>query len=185
MGIITLIGIAIGVSMDAFAIAICKGLSVEKLKLKHLLSAGIWFGGGQAIMPLVGYLTGKRFSTLVESFDHWISFGLLVLIGVNMIIESRGEIEQHCASFSPKVMLPLTIAGSIDALAVGVEFAFEKVDVIPAITLIGITTFLFSALGVKIGNRFGAKYKSKAELTGGIILILMGTIILLENTIFA
>lgn len=173
--------IAVGVSMDAFAIAICKGLSVEKLKTKHLLITGLWFGGAQALMPLLGYLLGGSFSNIIASVDHWFSFALLVLIGVNMVKESREETETLNDSFSIKVMFPLAIADSIDALAVGVTFAFQEVRIIPAITMIGITTFLFSALGVKIGNQFGARYRSKAELAGGLILILMGVFILLED----
>ena len=173
--------IAVGVSMDAFAIAICKGLSVEKLKAKHLLITGLWFGGAQALMPLLGYLLGDSFSSFIASVDHWISFGLLVLIGANMIKESREEAETLNDSFSAKVMFPLAIADSIDALAVGVTFAFQEVSILPAIAMIGITTFLFSALGIKIGNQFGARYRSRAELAGGLILILMGVLILLED----
>ena len=182
MGFAELLITAVGVSMDAFAIAICKGLSVQKAEKKHLLSAGLWFGGAQALMPLIGYLLGGAFHGAIERIDHWISFILLALIGANMIRESREQAKALDASFSPKAMFPLAIADSIDALAVGVTFAFLQVDILPAILLIGITTFLFSAAGVKIGNRFGAKYKSKAELAGGIILILMGLFILLEHT---
>ena len=174
--------IAVGVSMDAFAISICKGLSVERVEKKHLLSAGLWFGGAQALMPLIGYFLGKGFSYVIESLDHWVSFVLLALIGINMIRESRGEAEKLDASFSARAMFPLAIADSIDALAVGVTFAFLKVKILPAVLLIGATTFLFSVAGVKIGNQFGARYKSRAELAGGIILILMGLTILLEHT---
>lgn len=181
MNLWELIVIAIGLSMDAFAISICKGLSVEKSENKHLLITGLWFGGAQALMPLIGYFLGTGFHSFIESVDHWFSFVLLLLIGINMIKESRGEIEKLDASFSAKAMFPLAIADSIDALAVGVTFAFEKVAVIPAVILIGITTFIFSAAGVKIGNRFGAKYKSKAELTGGIVLIVIGCSMLLEG----
>lgn len=174
--------IAVGVSMDAFAIAICKGLSVEKLEKKHLVSTGLWFGGAQAIMPLLGYFLGKSFQLVIERVDHWLSFALLAIIGINMIRESRGKIEKLDSSFSAKVMFPLAIADSIDALAVGVTFAFLEVPIIPAILLIGITTFLFSAAGIKIGNKFGAIYKSKAEFVGGFILIIMGLLIILEHT---
>lgn len=174
--------IAVGVSMDAFAIAICKGLSVEKLEKKHLVSAGLWFGGAQALMPLLGYFLGKSFQLIIELVDHWLSFALLAIIGINMIRESRGKIEKLDSSFSAKAMFPLAIADSIDALAVGVTFAFLEVPIIPAILLIGITTFLFSAAGIKIGNKFGAIYKSKAEFVGGLILIVMGLLILLEHT---
>ena len=181
MNFVELLIIAVGVSMDAFAIAICKGLSVKKLEAKHLLIAGLWFGGAQALMPLLGYFLGGSFSSFIESIDHWFSFALLVLIGANMIKESREESEKLDDSFSAKVMFPLAIADSIDALAVGVTFAFQEVNIFPAVSLIGITTFLFSAAGVKIGNRFGCRYKSKAEFTGGLILILMGLLILLED----
>lgn len=182
MGFWELLVIAIGVSMDAFAISICKGLSVQKLEKKHLLSAGLWFGGAQALMPLLGYLLGSGFQSVVERVDHWISFGLLAIIGINMIRESRSEIEKLGTSFSAKAMFPLAIADSIDALAVGVTFAFLEVHIIPAILLIGTTTFVFSVAGMKIGNQFGAKYKSKAELAGGLILMVMGLMILLEHT---
>lgn len=173
--------LAVGLSMDAFAIAICKGLSVEKAEAKHLLSAGLWFGGAQAAMPLLGYLLGSGFQSIVNHVDHWIAFVLLAIIGINMIRESREECEHVDASFSTKAMFPLAIADSIDALAVGVSFAFLEVKILPAVLLIGVVTFLFSAAGVKIGNRFGSKYRAKAELAGGIILILMGTSILLEG----
>ncbi len=182
MGFWELLVIAIGVSMDAFAISICKGLSVQRLEKKHLLSAGLWFGGAQALMPLLGYLLGSGFQSVVERVDHWISFALLVIIGVNMIRESRSEIEKLDTSFSAKAMFPLAIADSIDALAVGVTFAFLEVRIFPAILLIGATTFMFSVAGIKIGNQFGAKFKSKAELSGGLILIVMGLMILLEHT---
>ncbi len=175
---------AIAVSMDAFAIAICKGLSVEKAENKHLLSAGLWFGGFQALMPLIGFLLANTFSAYIESFDHWISLILLGLIGGNMIKESFSKVEKLDSSFSFKVMFLLALAGSIDALAVGVTFAFLKVNILLAIILIGVTTFAFSLVGVKIGNRFGAKYKSKAELIGGLMLILIGVTIVLEHTVF-
>lgn len=181
MGMWELFAIAIGVSMDAFAISICKGLSVQKLEKKHMLITGLWFGGSQALMPLIGYFLGTGFSAFIKSVDHWFSFVLLGIIGINMIRESRGKIEKLNSSFSAKTMLPLAVADSIDALAVGITFAFEKVKIASAVSLIGITTFLFSAVGVKIGNKFGAKYKSKAELVGGIILILMGVLILFED----
>ena len=181
MNPVELMFLAVGLSMDAFAIAMCKGLSVRKLETKHLLLAGLWFGGAQAIMPLFGFLLGTSFKETVESVDHWIAFTLLVLIGINMIRESRNGIGDLNASFAARVMLPLAIASSIDALAVGVGLSFLDVDIVPAVILIGITTFFLSALGVKIGNRFGARYKSKAELAGGIILIMMGTAILIEH----
>lgn len=181
MGIGELIVIAVGLSMDAFAVSICKGLSVQKVSVKHMLIAGLYFGGFQALMPALGYLLGIQFQTLITSVDHWIAFILLGLIGFNMIRESRSQEECCNASFNFKTMLPLAVATSIDALAVGISFAFLQVNIIPAVCAIGVTTFLFSAAGVKIGNVFGTKYKSKAELFGGVILILMGLKILLEH----
>jgi putative Mn2+ efflux pump MntP len=181
MNPVELLLLAVGLSMDAFAIAMCKGLSVKELETKHLLLAGLWFGGAQALMPLLGFLLGTGFRETVESIDHWIAFTLLVLIGINMIRESGNGIEDLNASFAAKTMLPLAIASSIDALAVGVGLSFLDVDIVPVMILIGITTFLLSALGVKIGNRFGARYKSKAELAGGVILIVMGAAILIEH----
>ena len=172
---------AFGLSMDAFAIAVCKGLSVEKVRKKHLMITGLWFGGAQAIMPLLGFLLGNGFQSFIESIDHWIAFVLLAIIGINMIRESREETKQMDASFTAKVMFPLAIADSIDALAAGVTFAFLEVSIVPAVLLIGVFTFFMSALGVMIGNRFGEKYKSKAELAGGVILIVMGLSILLEG----
>ena len=175
--------IAIGLSMDAFAVAVCKGLSVEKTKVKHYIITGLWFGGFQALMPFLGYLLGSAFEKYIVSFDHWIAFILLSVIGINMIKEGFSKEENETdASFSFKNMLLLAIATSIDALAVGVTFALlPDVNIFHAISLIGITTFILSAIGIKIGSVFGMKYKSAAELTGGIILILMGTKILLEH----
>lgn len=181
MSFFELLIIAVGVSMDAFAIAICKGLSVQNAKPKHLLITGLWFGGAQAMMPLLGFVLGSQFSSFITRIDHWLTFILLGLIGSNMIWESRKEIKDLNASFAPKVMFPLAIANSIDALAVGVSFAFLRVDIFPAVMLIGICTFAFSAVGVKIGNVFGSRYKSRAEVAGGVILILMGTFILLNH----
>lgn len=181
MTFIELFLIAIGLSMDAFAIAICKGLSVQKVEKKHFIITGLWFGGSQAIMPLLGFFLGTSFRAFIESVDHWVAFILLSIIGINMIRESRGKTKRLDASFSAKVMFPLAIADSIDALAAGVTFAFFDVSIIPAVLLIGTTTFLLSAIGLKIGNRFGEKYKSKAELLGGIILIAMGVSILIKD----
>lgn len=174
--------IAVGLSMDAFAVSICKGLSVRRLKPKHVLIVGLYFGGFQALMPLLGYLLGKQFQSLITSADHWIAFILLGLIGFNMIREARnGDEENLNDSMGVKAMLPLAVATSIDALAVGITFAFLQVQIAPAVSFIGVTTFLLSAAGVKIGNVFGMKYKAKAELFGGIVLILMGLKILLEH----
>lgn len=181
MGILELIFISIGLAMDAFAVSICKGLSVKKVKAKHYFIAGGYFGGFQAIMPLIGYLLGISFQNLIVSIDHWIAFILLGIIGINMIKESLGDDENINDSFSFKDMLPLAIATSIDALAIGITFAFLKVNIILAIFFIGTITFVFSALGIKIGSIFGDKFKNKAELIGGIVLIIIGIKILLEH----
>ena len=181
MNLAEIIIIAIGLSMDAFAVSICKGLSVEKLKPRHCLSCGLYFGGFQALMPLIGYFLGVRFERLIENVDHWVAFALLSIIGINMIRSSRAETEQMSASFTPRDMLPLAVATSIDALAVGISFALLKVRIVPAVCLIGTITFALSALGAKIGSVFGAKYKKGAELAGGIILILIGIKILFEH----
>ncbi len=182
MGIIELFILAVGLSMDAFAVSVCKGLSLGKIKIKHMCIAGLWFGGFQALMPLIGYLLGSNFSELVAKYDHWIAFVLLALIGGNMIKEALGKEEDSMDnSMGFKAMLLLAIATSIDALAVGVTFAFLDVPIVPAISFIGVVTFVLSAIGVKAGSLFGYKYKSKAELCGGIILILLGIKILLEG----
>ncbi len=172
--------IAVGLSMDAFAVSICKGLSVQRAGAKHCLIAGLYFGGFQALMPLVGYLLGRQFASLITQFDHWIAFVLLAFIGLNMVRESRQE-ECPAGDFGPKSMLPLAVATSIDALAVGITFAFLQVQIVPAVSFIGGVTFLLSLVGVKVGNVFGAKYKSKAELCGGLVLIAMGLKILLDH----
>ena len=185
MSYLELFVIAVGLSMDAFAVSICKGLSVRRLKPRHNLICGLYFGGFQALMPVIGWLLGRQFESLIKSIDHWIAFALLVLIGANMIREAvKNEEENLNDSFSPKTMLPLAVATSIDALAVGVTFAFLDVSIVPAVSMIGATTFILSAVGVKIGNVFGAKYKSKAELVGGIVLIAMGVKILIEHLVF-
>lgn len=181
MGLLELFLIAVGLSMDAFAVAICKGLSVKKATLKHGLIVGLYFGGFQAGMPLLGYFLGSSFAKYIENFDHWIAFGLLGIIGFNMIRESREEEEELNASFGFKAMLPMAVATSIDALAVGVSFAVMQVQIGWAVAFIGIITFALSAIGVIIGNHFGAKYKSKAEMFGGIVLIVLGIKILLEH----
>ena len=184
MSYLELFVIAVGLSMDAFAVSICKGLSVRRLKPRHNLICGLYFGGFQALMPLIGWLLGIRFESIIKSVDHWIAFGLLVLIGANMIREAFGKEETVNASFSPAAMLPLAVATSIDALAVGVTFAFLDVNIWLAITLIGVITFVISAAGVKIGNVFGTRFQSKAELAGGVILILLGIKILIEHLFF-
>ncbi len=173
---------AVALSMDAFAVAISKGLSVQKAGLKHGMITGLYFGGFQALMPLLGYLLANSFAEYICSFDHWIAFLLLGLIGGNMIREAlSGEEETLNDSFSFPTMLPLAIATSIDALAAGVIFAEAKANIIVAVLVIGVITFFFSAAGIKLGNTFGAKYKNKAELIGGLILILMGVKILIEH----
>ena len=184
MGIWEILILAVGLSMDAFAVSICKGLSVKKLKPRHCVISGLYFGGFQAGMPLLGWLLGKQFETLIKSVDHWIAFALLCIIGANMIRESFGDPDELNALFSPRTMLPLAVATSIDALAVGVTFAFLDVDILSAVLIIGCTTFLFSAAGVKIGHIFGTKFKSKAELLGGIVLIAIGIKILIEHLFF-
>jgi len=182
MGIGELFILAIGLSMDAFAVAVCKGLAMERISLKNAGIVGLWFGGFQALMPLIGYLLGYNFSDAIQSVDHWIAFALLGLIGLNMIKESRScETEETCGCMAFKEMFTMAVATSIDALAVGITFAFLTVDIVPAVSMIGVTTFILSMVGVKVGSVFGAKYKSKAELAGGIILILLGTKILLEH----
>lgn len=181
MGTWELFILAVGLSMDAFAVSVCKGLSVRKVHVKHALLVGLYFGGFQALMPLIGYLLGRQFQTLITNVDHWIAFVLLSVISINMIRESRSCPEQLNDSFGLKVMLILALATSIDALAVGVTFAFLKVEILPAISFIGVVTFVFSVCGLLIGNLFGAKLKSKAEIFGGIVLILIGLKILLEH----
>lgn len=185
MSYFELLLIAIGLSMDAFAVSICKGLSVKKANKTHMLKAGLYFGGFQALMPLIGYSLGIWFKDIIVSIDHWIAFILLSIIGINMIRESFSDGENTSDSFKFKDMIILAIATSIDALAVGITFAFLNVSIIPAISIIGITTFLFSAVGIKIGNVFGKKYESKAEFLGGVILIIIGLKILIEHLFFS
>lgn len=183
MGVFELIATAVALAMDAFAVAICKGLSVQKIKPRHPLITGLYFGGFQAFMPLVGFFLGKAFSSLIVKYDHWIAFILLAILGFNMIKESlKKDEEDDCScGFSPKDMLPMAVATSIDALAVGVTFAFLRANIWAAVSLIGIITFVLSAIGVIIGKLVGDKFKSKAELFGGIILVLIGVKILLEH----
>lgn len=181
MSIPEIIILSLGLSMDAFAVSICKGLSVQRMELRHGLLCGIYFGVFQALMPAAGCLLGMSFKNLIAEFDHWVAFILLALIGISMIKESREESECN-PDFGAKTMILMAVATSIDALAVGISFAFLNVAIIPAVLSIGIITFVMSFAGVKIGNVFGAIYKSRAELAGGIILILIGTKILLEHT---
>ena len=180
MGFWELFILAVGLSMDAFAVSVCKGLSLGKIKAKHMCLAGIWFGGFQALMPLVGYFLGSLFADVITKYSHWIAFALLAFLGAKMIKESF-ESEELDDNMGWKTMLVLAVATSIDASAVGVTFAFLDVNILLAVILIGVTTFAFSAAGVKIGSVFGEKYKSKAEIAGGIILILIGLKILLDG----
>ena len=183
MSLVELFILAVGLSMDAFAVSICKGLSLGKISKKHMAIAGAWFGGFQALMPLLGYLLGTQFQKQIEAIDHWVAFVLLALIGGNMIREAlfSKEDQEETADLGFRAMLLLAIATSIDALAVGITYACLKVDVVPAVSFIGIVTLTLSAAGVFIGHIFGKKYQSKAELAGGIILLLIGTKILLEH----
>ena len=185
MHILELIIIAIGVSMDAFAVSVCKGLSTRRLRPKYMLSAAAWFGGFQALMPLIGYFVGISFADLVSEVDHWIAFVLLGFIGGKMIKEAcqKDDDNEHTPDFSFKTMFLLAIATSIDALAVGVSFAFLRVDIWTSILLIGLMTGAFSALGVFLGHMFGSRFKSKAEFLGGLILVAIGIKILLEHTL--
>lgn len=182
MGIVELLFIAVGLSMDAFAVSVCKGLAMSQCTWKKSGIVGIYFGGFQALMPGIGYLLGVQFQGMITSVDHWIAFILLGLIGANMVKEAlSGEEEETDASLDVRTMLGLSIATSIDALAVGVTFAFLKVEIVPAVIFIGVITFTLSVTGVKIGNIFGMRYKAKAEIAGGMILIFMGFKILLEH----
>ena len=182
MGLIELFLIAVGLSMDAFAVSVCKGLAIPKCTFKKAAIVGLWFGGFQALMPAIGYVLGAQFQETIASIDHWIAFVLLALIGGNMIHEALDNDEEEAdASLDVKTMFLLAVATSIDALAIGITFAFLKVNIIPAVCFIGIVTFIISFAGVKIGNVFGARYKNKAEIVGGIILILLGLKILLEH----
>ena len=187
MGFIEFFLTGIGLSMDAFAVAICKGLGMRKVNYKQMLLIALFFGGFQALMPLLGWLLGRQFEQYITSVDHWIAFTLLVLIGANMLREARKEDDTTDAETVYDAPLPLgqlllmAIATSIDALAVGISFAFLGVNIWLAIAIIGTTTFLISAAGVFIGNRFGNRYEKRATIAGGIILILLGVKILLEH----
>ena len=186
MGFVELFLLGVGLSMDAFAVSVCKGLAMKKATLKSQMTCGLWFGGFQALMPLIGFFLGALFADAIKSFDHWIAFGLLVLIGANMLKEA---LEQECdccenqdADMSVKTMFVMAVATSIDALAVGISLAMAgDVNIWAAVALIGVTTCVLSALGVKIGNIFGSRYEKKAEFAGGVILILLGLKILLEH----
>lgn len=183
MGILELLSLAVGLSMDAFAVAVCKGLSTKEVKWKHYLVVGVWFGGFQALMPTVGYILGSSFEKYIKSVDHWVAFVLLAFIGGNMLKDGLSkQTETTDASFSFRSMFLLAIATSIDALAVGITFALlPDVNVSFAVLFIGVITFILSAVGLKVGNLFGLRYKNKAEIAGGVILILIGVKILLEH----
>ena len=182
MDLLTLLTLAVGLAMDAFAVSICKGLAMREKVLKKGIIVGLWFGGFQALMPTIGFLLGTQFKDQITSIDHWIAFVLLGLIGINMVKEAlSNDEEQADDSIAVKEMFMLAVATSIDALAVGITFAFLNVHIVSAASMIGVCTFLISFAGVKIGNIFGTKYKSKAELAGGIILILLGFKILFEH----
>ena len=182
MGVLELLLLSVGLAMDAFAVSVCKGISMKKMNWKKAIIIGLYFGGFQALMPTIGYFLGAAFQSLITSIDHWIAFILLGIIGGGMIKESFGDDEENRNDdVSFKTMILLAIATSIDALAIGITFAFLNVNLVSAISLIGIITFILSVFGTKIGNRFGDKYEKKAEFLGGVILVLLGIKILLEH----
>lgn len=182
MGVVEIFAIGMALAMDAFAVSICKGLSMKKMNWKNAIIIGLYFGAFQALMPVIGYFLGTTLSGFVEKIDHWIAFILLSIIGGNMIKESTdNEVEKRNDKVDFKTMLVLAIATSIDAMAVGVTFAFLKTNLVLAISIIGVITFIISVLGVVIGNKFGDKFQNKAELVGGIVLIIIGLKILLEH----
>ena len=182
MGLWELFVLALGLSMDAFAVSICKGLGLGRIQPRHMALAGAWFGGFQALMPLIGFFLGRFFADIITAYDHWIAFGLLGFIGGKMIWEALHPGQEDVdAAMDARTMFILAVATSIDALAVGVTFAFLEVNVLPASLFIGATTFVCSAVGVKVGSVFGARYKQKAELAGGAALVLIGLKILLEG----
>lgn len=182
MGLIELFILAVGLSMDAFAVSVCKGLAMERVTWRRAVVPGLWFGAFQGLMPLLGWLLGSRFAQYITAVDHWIAFALLVILGVNMLREARraddGEAD---ASLGVKTMFAMAVATSIDALAVGITFAFLTVDIVPAVCFIACVTFVISTLGVKVGALFGDRLQAKAEALGGIILIVLGLKILLEH----
>lgn len=183
MGVVTLLSLAVAVSMDAFAVSICKGLALQKIKLKQYALVGLWFGGFQALMPVIGYFLGGKFMDKISSFDHWVAAGLLAIIGLNMIREALSKNEEKVDnSLDIKTMFMLAVATSIDALAVGISLSVFDINIWLSVLCIGVTTFLFSAAGLKIGSLFGTRYKSKAEFLGGAILIILGIKTVLEHT---
>ena len=184
MNQIELFVISIGLSMDALAVSICKGLSAEKITLRHCALTGLYFGVFQALMPLTGYLLGSGFSDHISPFDHWIAFLLLTVLGVKMILDARRAEDRLDSSFSPRCMLPLALATSIDALAVGAGFALMHVSILPAVFLIGIVAFFLSASGVRLGTLFGNRFRAPSQMAGGLILLFMGSKILIEHLFF-
>lgn len=185
MGVLEISVIGLGLAMDAFAVAVCKGLSMKRMDLKKATIIALYFGIFQAIMPLIGFFLGNRFEYLIDKLDHWVAFGLLSITGVNMIYESlKNEEDDINDCIDVKTMFILSISTSIDALAVGITFAFFKINLAIAISIIGVITFILSIIGVKIGNKFGDKIKNRAELLGGIVLIIIGLKILISHTIF-
>ena len=182
MGFAELFLLAVGLAMDAFAVSVCKGLAMQKLNKKEMVKIGLWFGGFQAGMPAIGYFLGVNFEKYITAVDHWIAFALLCFLGINMLREAFSkEEEEACDATDIKTMFTLAVATSIDALAVGITFAFLKADLVTSVSLIGVITFLLSMVGVAIGHKFGIRYKRKAEMAGGVILILIGIKILLEH----
>ena len=189
MGFLEMFFIGAGLSMDAFAVAVCKGLNMRKINYSHSVIIALFFGGFQAVMPLIGWFAGKQFERYITSFDHWVAFVLLLLIGGKMAYEAIFNKDKDCkecpdcqgSSLDYKELLMMAVATSIDALAVGITFAFLSVNIWSAITIIGVTTFVLSFFGVVVGNKFGSIYKNKAEIAGGVVLILIGIKILLEH----
>lgn len=186
MGFLELLLLAVGLSMDAFAVSVCKGLCMKKADLKAQAICGAWFGGFQGLMPLIGFFLGTIFADAIEAIDHWVAFVLLALIGLNMLKEAMEKSCDCCdtneADLSPKTMFVMAVATSIDALAVGISLAMAgDVNILAAVLLIGVITFLLSGIGVKVGNVFGSRFEKKAQIFGGVILILLGTKILLEH----
>ncbi len=187
MGFGELFLLAVGLSMDAFAVSVCKGLAMKRADLRGMATCGAWFGGFQGLMPLIGFFLGAMFADAIVAFDHWVAFGLLALIGVNMLREAFGPqeecgCEQGDADLSVKTMFVMAVATSIDALAVGISLAMAgDVNIVTAVALIGVTTFCLSAVGVKVGSVFGDKFEKNAQIAGGVILILLGSKILLEH----
>ncbi len=181
MNVLELLLLAVGLSMDAFAVSVCKGLALQKIRFRHMLTVGLWFGCFQALMPLAGYLLASLFWDVIDRFDHWIAFGLLCLIGINMIREAFAPAESTDSALSFRAMLPLAIATSIDALAAGVSMTAMNLHIVPCVLLIGAVTFCFSCVGVKIGSIFGDRFSKKAQIAGGVILILLGCRVLMEH----